>query len=406
MTEGSEMTKSLFEEYPELEGERILLHRMSEEDAEALSELTSNPRVYRYLPSFLYERQKEDKREVIRDMDADCFQTRESILLGIYLRRNPERMIGIAEIYNYEEKKEKASIGCRIDEPYWNLGLATETVGLLRAYLTEEVKLRTVTAHVMRENSASSKAAMKNGFLCKYRDLYGDWGLDEMVLTDKYVYKREWNQMNGSDDRLPDLIVEQFVMAYLVEHDRIRAMLPEGYTSLRPVLRINVEIRSDDVCYLEFNTPVSAKGRRGWLNIRYWKSSSSDDLSYKREGKTVTFTLPELEISFTGTGIEGGCPAEKDNEGCFYIGDDTEFRPAEVIDQNKEFCDCAFAWRFGPEDARGESEGRTIPAFEEPETKQYEPCAFTAENAAKIPCRQVLGSYRVRFRRTRGEAAK
>ena len=37
--------------------------------------------------------------------------------------------------------------------------------------------------------------------------------------------------------------VEQFVMAYGVEQDRIRAMLPDGFVSLRPVLRINTEIR-------------------------------------------------------------------------------------------------------------------------------------------------------------------
>ena len=37
--------------------------------------------------------------------------------------------------------------------------------------------------------------------------------------------------------------VEQFVMAYGVEHDRLRAILPEGFTFLRPVLRINAEIR-------------------------------------------------------------------------------------------------------------------------------------------------------------------
>lgn len=37
--------------------------------------------------------------------------------------------------------------------------------------------------------------------------------------------------------------VEQYVMAYGVEHDRLRAILPEGFTSLRPVLRFNAEIR-------------------------------------------------------------------------------------------------------------------------------------------------------------------
>ena len=50
--------------------------------------------------------------------------------------------------------------------------------------------------------------------------------------------------------------VEQFVMAYGVEQDRLRAFLPEGFVSLRPVLRINGEIRTDETetYYLE---PVS-----------------------------------------------------------------------------------------------------------------------------------------------------
>ena len=39
--------------------------------------------------------------------------------------------------------------------------------------------------------------------------------------------------------------VEQFVMAYRVEQDRIRAMLSPGFVSLRPVLRINAEIIDD-----------------------------------------------------------------------------------------------------------------------------------------------------------------
>ena len=53
--------------------------------------------------------------------------------------------------------------------------------------------------------------------------------------------------------------VTQFVMAYHAEQDRPRALLPEGFESLRPVLRINAEIRRGrkDTIYLELNTPVA-----------------------------------------------------------------------------------------------------------------------------------------------------
>lgn len=37
--------------------------------------------------------------------------------------------------------------------------------------------------------------------------------------------------------------IEQYVMAYGVEQDRLRAILLDGFVSLRPVLRFNAEIR-------------------------------------------------------------------------------------------------------------------------------------------------------------------
>ena len=434
--------KELFTEYPVLENERIILRKMTMDDAEGLGDLSHNLRVYRYLPTFLFEQKYDDPREVIARMDAECFDTKESILLGVFFRpgaaagsgaavgsgavaagRSP--LLGIAEIYNYEPHKAKASIGCRLNDRYWGKGIATDVVHLLRDYLTEEIGLRTITAHIMCENGASARAAEKNGFLNKYPDLYGDWGFPQLTHTNKYVYKSEW-----SDGVLPSVQVDQFVMAYRVEQDRIRAMLPEGFVSLRPVLRINAEIRHRDedasagehngaggegdasagaapVIYVEFNTPVEADGRRGWLNIANWKSSTGADLTYTEKpadsgaekATVVTITAPFLTISFTGTGIGGGCPAEKDNEGCYFLGNDTEFRPAEKIDADREFCDCEFAWHFHPGDACGVSEGKSVPAFAESEVTAYERLPLTAENAAAIPCRQVLGAYRVGFRR-------
>lgn len=110
------------------------------------------------------------------------------------------------------------------------------------------------------------------------------------------------------------MIIEQFVMAYLVEQDRLRAILPEGFCSIRPVLRINAEIRDDRIGYVELNTAVEAQGKRGWLNIGNWT-----DVHFVRNGKQVVFESNFLHISFVGVGIEGSCPAEKDDDGCFFI---------------------------------------------------------------------------------------
>ena len=192
--------------------------------------------------------------------------------------------------------------------------------------------------------------------------------------------------------------IEQFVMAYAIEQDRIRAMLPEGYESLRPVLRINAEIRDGQTVYLEFNTPAAHDKRRGWLNIGHWESPQ-DGLRFKRQGNRVTIEAPFFFLVYEGTGLEGGCPAEKDNDGCFFPGEVPDFRPAERITAGKEFCDCEFAWRFHEGDASGKSTGKTLPAYPEAAVNEYERQELTPANAAAVPCRKVLGTYIVRFER-------
>lgn len=199
--------------------------------------------------------------------------------------------------------------------------------------------------------------------------------------------------------------IEQYVMAYGVEQDRLRAILPEGFVSLRPVLRINAEIREADadggtsensaaVGYLEFNTAVEKDSVKGWLNIGHW-----EDVPFARDGKTVVFENDAIKISFTGVGIAGSCPAEKDNGGCFFLDMEPQLRSPEPILSDKEFCDCEFRWKFAEDAAHGKSIGKTLPAVPTEVRKIYPKQDLTPENAAAITCDQVLGTYVVRFDR-------
>lgn len=104
--------------------------------------------------------------------------------------------------------------------------------------------------------------------------------------------------------------VEQYVMAYKVEQDRIRAMLPAGFESLRPVMRINAEIRDNAEFYIELNTPVKAYGKQGWLNVENW-DSKRHSIQCEKDGNKTTFKTDFLKITFIGVGILGNCPAEK-----------------------------------------------------------------------------------------------
>ncbi len=351
----------LFEEYPWLEDETVILHRMTTEDVPALKEFTENGRVYETLPSFLYELKYEDKQELIAKMDEECFLTKESLLLGVYGKEATGSLLGIAEVYNYEPKKEKASIGYRLDPSVWGRGIGSRVTALLKAYLLEEADLKTITAHVLHDNRASARVLQKNGFLLKYPGLWEDWGFPDLLLTDKYVYKRD-------ADKLPPVHVEAMELIYRAETEMLRKGVPDGCTIDAPFLRLRSEIRDEQRVLVEFDVSAAYGGRRGWLNLGSWKSPA-DPVSFERKDPMVTIRSPLLTLSCTGTG-ETAAPTER--EGTFYFGNDTEFRPVEKHDGVKEACGCSLEWHF-PDDGS------------------------LAAKAAALPCKEIIMAWREGF---------
>ncbi len=179
---------TLFEEYPVIADDKIVIRKMTDADADALAEMCAQEEVYRYVPTFLYEQRYEDKHEVIAKMDAECFETKESLLLGVYLKEDGA-FTGIAEFYAYEPKRRKCSMGLRLRREYWGRKIAAHAEPLMIDYLLNRANIRVITGHVMQANKASEAAALKSGFEKKYCGILEDWGFAEPVLIDKYVIK-------------------------------------------------------------------------------------------------------------------------------------------------------------------------------------------------------------------------
>ena len=53
-------------------------------------------------------------------------------------------MAGIAEMYAYDEAKNKASVGVRLARKYWHQGIAMEAVCLMKEYLEDTIRIRTI----------------------------------------------------------------------------------------------------------------------------------------------------------------------------------------------------------------------------------------------------------------------
>ena len=138
--------------------------------------------VYRYLPTFLFERKYTDIHEVIRRLYTECFE--ESLILGVFMEG---QFCGLAEFYGYNDSIHKVSVGGRFLERFWGQGVATEALGLMLDYLFRETDIEIVTASSMVRNQGSANVLRKSGFDLAVHAAGEDWGYPQPTIVDKWI---------------------------------------------------------------------------------------------------------------------------------------------------------------------------------------------------------------------------
>ena len=108
----------LFDEIPYIEYGDITLSKVVPSDVPGLAELTSDDMVYKYLPTFLFEKQFSDMNEVVSGIYRDIFESKESLILGIH-RKGSDELAGLAEFYGFKDSIHKISIGYRLSQRFW-----------------------------------------------------------------------------------------------------------------------------------------------------------------------------------------------------------------------------------------------------------------------------------------------
>lgn len=178
----------LFNEFPYLENEKIVIRKMDANDVDALSEISNNEHVYRFISPFLYKKSEKFLKTAIENLGGRDFYKKKSIIAGVYLKNNPNRLVGLAEMFDYKKKENKITIGYRLNETYWNQKIATNAVSLIVDYLLNQVGLKMLMAFVMPENIYSAKVLLNNGFVKEaYTAEETNWGGHDTVLVDVYT---------------------------------------------------------------------------------------------------------------------------------------------------------------------------------------------------------------------------
>ena len=176
------MRKKLFTEVPHLKGERLTIRPLMLNDAPALQELMDDTIVYRYLPTFLFEKNNGSMENVINHLYDVCWK--DSIILGVF---ENEEFQGLIELYGFKDPIHKLSVGYRYLSRCWGRGIATEALKMMVDYLYDQTDIEIITASTMVENRNSANVLRKNGFSLVSHAVDEDWGFEEPTITDKWI---------------------------------------------------------------------------------------------------------------------------------------------------------------------------------------------------------------------------
>lgn len=171
--------QKLFSQIPCLKGERVTLRALTLDDADGLRELTGDEEVYRYLPTFLFEKKYDDAEEVISRLYDECLK--DSLILGIFTE---DRFCGLAEAYGYRPSIRKVSIGCRLVRAAWGKNLAADVIRLLLDHLIYRTGIQLVFASSMSNNPMSPPSLKELGFKRVAHGVNKDWGYEQPIRTD------------------------------------------------------------------------------------------------------------------------------------------------------------------------------------------------------------------------------
>ena len=93
---------------------------MEVRDVAELSEISHNDNVYKYIPAFLYKKSNKFLETAIKNLSGRDFNKKKLIIAGIYLKSNPDRLIGLPEMFDYKKRENRITVGYRLSESYWN----------------------------------------------------------------------------------------------------------------------------------------------------------------------------------------------------------------------------------------------------------------------------------------------
>ena len=151
-----------FHPFKNLETERLLLRRISDDDVNEILELRGNPETMKYIPRPLATTEEEAMAHI--KMINDKIESNGGINWAITIKGNP-KLIGVIGHYRIQPENHRCEIGYMILPQYNGKGLVTEAVKAVVAYGFDNLQMHSIEAVIDPHNIASERVLQKNGFI-------------------------------------------------------------------------------------------------------------------------------------------------------------------------------------------------------------------------------------------------
>lgn len=155
------MIFTVFDPFPEISTERLLLRQLRFADAHSLAELRSNKRVNEHLdrPAIM---QIEEANNFIETVNRSI-RNRESLYWVIALK-GIGNFAGAICLWNIEADLNRAEVGYELHPDYQGQGIMQEALQQVIQFGFDRMKLSVILALTKPANKASEKLLIKNSF--------------------------------------------------------------------------------------------------------------------------------------------------------------------------------------------------------------------------------------------------
>ena len=182
----------VFQAFPHLETERLILRRLHLSDAKALFTILADEEVTRFYDDEAFTEISQAREQL--ESWASGFDARRCVRWGIALREDGD-VIGTCGYYGFHGRHARASIGYELARSYWRQGIMTEALDAVIGFGFREVGLNRIQAVVMPGNEGSDKLLEKlrfrrEGVLREYEN-WREKGYVDVVMFSLLRYEYE-----------------------------------------------------------------------------------------------------------------------------------------------------------------------------------------------------------------------